>query len=120
MLGIVLAGGFLAGLCGAVFSGAVVGILVGIGVVEVFETPQLAALGLSWPAQVVSVMLTLISLEIYAVFALIFILQPIYAHVISHTWVENPIRLTSVRQRAADDMADADGFADALDVGGAF
>lgn len=120
VLGIVIGGGVLAGVCGAVFSGVVVGILTATGVVGALSNPELAMRGLDLTGQILSVFLTLISLQIYGVFALIFILQPIYAHVIAHTWVENPIRLTSVKQRAADDFADADGFADALDVGGAF
>ncbi|WP_171060593.1 DUF898 family protein [Poseidonocella sp. HB161398] len=51
---------------------------------------------------------------------LVFVTQPVLAHLVRHAWVETPILLTSVGQRPGDAMADADGFADALDLGGAF
>lgn len=47
------------------------------------------------------------------------IVQPIIGHVISNVMVENTAALANIRQRDADAGADAEGFADALDLGGA-
>ncbi|MEM0977078.1 MAG: DUF898 family protein [Pseudomonadota bacterium] len=49
----------------------------------------------------------------------VFITQPILEHYAAQTQVINPEALMSIEQRAQDDFADAEGFADALDVGAA-
>ncbi|MEM6306655.1 MAG: DUF898 family protein [Pseudomonadota bacterium] len=46
--------------------------------------------------------------------------QPILAHFVHTTTIHNTDHLDTIRQRADDSIPDADGFADALDVGGAF
>ncbi|MEP4197979.1 MAG: DUF898 family protein [Aliishimia sp.] len=51
--------------------------------------------------------------------SLVFITQKIIAHIVDSVTVENAPHLDTIRQRAADKGADADGFADALDIGGA-
>lgn len=51
--------------------------------------------------------------------ALVFIVQPVIAHIVGTFTIFNPEALAAVRQRAYDPGADAEGFADALDVGGA-
>ena len=48
-----------------------------------------------------------------------FTTQPNFAHFVTQTEIQNIDHLGSIQQRDADDMADADGFADALDIGGA-
>jgi uncharacterized membrane protein YjgN (DUF898 family) len=50
----------------------------------------------------------------------VFISAPILGHYVDTLRVENPQLLEQINQRAGDRMADADGFADALDIGGAF
>ncbi|MDG0984508.1 MAG: DUF898 family protein, partial [Planktomarina sp.] len=50
----------------------------------------------------------------------VLISAPILGHYVDTLRVENSGQLEQIRQRAGDLMADADGFADALDVGGAF
>jgi len=50
----------------------------------------------------------------------VFISAPILGHYIDTLRVENAQPLEQINQRAGDRMADADGFADALDIGGAF
>ncbi|MEX0367297.1 MAG: DUF898 family protein [Ruegeria sp.] len=50
---------------------------------------------------------------------LVMITQPIIAHAVEHITVQNADHLNAIRQRSADTGADAEGFADALDVGGA-
>ena len=49
-----------------------------------------------------------------------FITQPIFGHIVETCVVPYPEHFDTIQQRAADDMPDAEGFADALDVGGAF
>ncbi|MCR8824916.1 YjgN family protein [Pseudosulfitobacter koreensis] len=51
--------------------------------------------------------------------SLVMITQRIIGHVVSSVVVGNAPHLEQVRQRAADPGADAEGFADALDIGGA-
>ena len=51
--------------------------------------------------------------------SLVFITQPILAHYIDTLTVLNPEGLNTIHQREADSNLDADGFADALDIGGA-
>ena len=50
---------------------------------------------------------------------LAFIIQPIISHFVTTITIMNAQHLDDIKQRAADDMADADGFADALDTGAA-
>ncbi|MEM8774958.1 MAG: DUF898 family protein [Pseudomonadota bacterium] len=51
--------------------------------------------------------------------SLVVITQRIIAHVVGAITVQNAAGLDAIRQRMADEGADAEGFADALDVGGA-
>ncbi|SLN12539.1 hypothetical protein PEL8287_00387 [Roseovarius litorisediminis] len=51
---------------------------------------------------------------------LVLVTQPIIAHIVKTITVRNTGALAAIRQRASDRGADAEGFADALDVGGAF
>jgi len=48
------------------------------------------------------------------------IVQPVLREVVRTFWIANPEALIGVHQRAAADNVDAEGFADALDLGGAF
>ncbi len=61
----------------------------------------------------------LLLLALWGALSKALIIQPIVSHVVTNTWVATPMGLAAVRQREADEMVDADGFADALDVGGA-
>ncbi len=51
--------------------------------------------------------------------SLVLITQKIIAHAVNGITVSGTDHLDTIRQRAADKGADADGFADALDIGGA-
>ncbi len=51
--------------------------------------------------------------------SLVMIIQPVIAHIVGTLHINNAEALAAIRQRAFDAGADADGFADALDVGGA-
>ena len=50
----------------------------------------------------------------------VLISAPILGHYVDTFSVENAEPLEQIRQRTGDHIADADGFADALDIGGAF
>ncbi|MGB2443098.1 MAG: DUF898 domain-containing protein, partial [Planktomarina sp.] len=50
----------------------------------------------------------------------VLISAPILGHYVDTFSVENAKPLEQIRQRTGDHIADADGFADALDIGGAF
>ena len=62
----------------------------------------------------------LASLVLIGALVTVFISAPILGHYVDTLRVENAGPLEQIRQRAGDQLADADGFADALDVGGAF
>ena len=49
----------------------------------------------------------------------IWIIQPIIAHVVDNIVLSGAEHLDAIQQRSADAGADADGFADALDISGA-
>ncbi|MGB1234333.1 MAG: DUF898 family protein [Planktomarina sp.] len=59
-------------------------------------------------------------LVILGAVAMAVINQPILAIFVRSTTIVNSGHLANIQQRADDSIADADGFADALDVGGAF
>ncbi len=56
---------------------------------------------------------------LYGVFGLIFISQPVLEHYVQETKILNPSALDDIEQRSRDEMVEAEGFADALDVGAA-
>ena len=62
----------------------------------------------------------LTSIVLIGALVTVFISAPVLGHYVDTLRVENSGQLEQIRQRAGDLMADADGFADALDVGGAF
>ena len=61
----------------------------------------------------------LFTLMVVSSLSLVWITQPILQHAVSSIVINNADALDAVRQRATDEGADAEGFADALDVGGA-
>lgn len=48
------------------------------------------------------------------------IFEPILTHIVNETAIINRDALSKIQQRAEDDIVDADGFADALDIGAGF
>ena len=63
--------------------------------------------------------LYLLALAISGSLTLVWIIQPIISHVVESISVHNADELDYIDQREADSGADAEGFADALDIGGA-
>ncbi len=55
----------------------------------------------------------------YGVFAMIFVSQPVLEHYVQETKILNSEALDDIQQRSRDEMVEAEGFADALDVGAA-
>lgn len=55
----------------------------------------------------------------YGVFGMIFVSQPVLEHYVENTQILNPEALDEIEQRSRDEMVEAEGFADALDVGAA-
>ncbi|PVA10930.1 DUF898 domain-containing protein [Pelagivirga sediminicola] len=67
-----------------------------------------------------SVLLYMLALAISGALWLIWVAQPILRHVVTRCTAQGTGALNGVAQRAGDSGADAEGFADALDIGGAF
>ncbi len=107
-------GGLIVGLIGAVGLAALAAIFAG--------TMQMAAYGMGPGIATIIVMVVAYLLLIVALGALslVFITQPITAYLCERLEVVNVRALDTVHQRAYDKGADAEGFADALDMGGAF
>ncbi len=61
----------------------------------------------------------LVIMGLGSVFYSIFVSQPVLAHYVTTTMIENPATLMDIQQRSRDEMVEAEGFADALDVGAA-
>lgn len=119
----------LVGTAVAIFApGIVVGIFGAIiGVVIFFMSttmdPTLGTGGLFDAVAIVSAVLfallyVLMFLMIGGI-SLVMVTQPVLHHAVTHLTVHNSDHLEKIRQRAGDPGADAEGFADALDIGGA-
>ena len=65
------------------------------------------------------VALYVLALAMAGALSLVWITQPIIDHIVNSLKVQNTEHLNAIKQRAHDTGADAEGFADALDVGGA-
>jgi uncharacterized membrane protein YjgN (DUF898 family) len=93
----------------------IVGILVA-GFMPMMQDGNPFAIGV---IAVVGVVGYLVGLVVIQALNLVLIFQPILGHYLTTITVENPAALDGIRQRAAETGLDADGFADALDIGGA-
>lgn len=70
--------------------------------------------------QVISIVSYLVGLAVAGSASLVFIAQPVLRHYVDTAAANNPQHLETIQQRVGDDIPDAEGFADALDIGGAF
>ena len=99
-----------------VVGGVILGIAVGIGA----AAGEALVTGGGVGALVAIAILYVIALLIIGGLSLVMITQPIIEHVVTNVTVhDDENHLNAIQQRAADTGADAEGFADALDVGGA-
>lgn len=109
IIGIIIGGGLVVALAAAVYFG------IGAAIVGATAGP--------FPGPVMLVVIVigyLFGLVLIGAVALAFITQPMLFHVLGSTQVLNIEAAEAIRQRAADKGADAEGFADALDIGSAF
>lgn len=104
-------GGLILSLAGAVGFGVVAGIgaFLFSGGMMMIGLAQMVVLAILY-------MFVLVGL---GALGLVLITQPIIAHITGTMQVRNVDALNAIRQRASDKGADAEGFADALDLGGA-
>lgn len=103
-----------------VVSGIAFGIIGGIAWTSLGVSPAGVLTGETFvPGLVVAAVLYIAVLLAAGAAGLALILQPILAHYITSVRVENLAAVDAIRQREHDTGADAEGFADALDIGGA-
>ena len=114
---ILLGGHALGLLMGLVF--AVLGFALAVVLEPAFQALQAGNVMGFGIAAVLLVVAYVAALAVAGALVLVWITQPIIAHVIMSITVKDAEALNRIRQRAADSGADAEGFADALDVGGA-
>lgn len=103
--------GLLGGVASAVIFAPLGAMMVGIEEASEFVQLEFAVLG---------VVLYLLVLTVFGALSLVFISQPVLAQFVDSVTVTGVAALDAVRQRLADGGADAEGLADALDMGGAF
>lgn len=100
----------------ALVGGVIIGVAIGIGA----AAGEAIVTGGGFGAVVMIGVLYVLALLIIGGLSLIMITQPIIEHIVTHVTVhDEDDHIDTIRQRAADTGADAEGFADALDVGGA-
>lgn len=105
----------------------IVGLLGGLASAVIFAPLGLLAVGIEDASDLVqlefavlTVVLYLLFLTVFGTLTLVFINQPVLAVFVGSVTVTGAEVLDRIRQSQADAGADAEGFADALDVGGAF
>lgn len=108
-------GVMIVGLLGGVASAMIFAPL-GTMMVGIEEASQLVQLEIA----VLGVLSYLLVLTVFGALTLVFVSQPILGHFVDSVTVTGVPALDIVRQRVSDRGADAEGLADALDMGGAF
>lgn len=116
VIGIFIIGTLIILFLGGIISAAIgfIGSLIGNVILSPFDT------GLSeMPAgSMVGFILGYILFFVTAgVLGLVYITQPLIEHYATQTHVQNAEKLTEIEQREGDDVFEAEGFADALDIG---
>lgn len=107
-----IVGGILVGIVAAIGSAILIAILN-----SVFQTASITSQSGAIALIVIGYLALIILIGALSIVA---ITQPIIQHVVESVVVHNASALSGVRQREVDTSADAEGFAEALDVGGAF
>ena len=105
----------------------IVGLLGGVASAMIFAPLGTMMAGVEEPSAllqveiaVMGVLAYLLLLTVFGALALVFISQPILGHFVGSVTVTGAGAIDAVRQRISDRGADAEGLADALDMGGAF
>ncbi|MEO0666369.1 MAG: DUF898 family protein [Pseudomonadota bacterium] len=111
-----------------IVGGIVIAVLMAVifGVIAGIAAAAFAGAGATGQLDAGSIVGGLVVLILYALaflvaggLSLVMITQPIIEHAVNNITVNSADHLNEIQQRSADSFADADGFADALDVGGA-
>jgi uncharacterized membrane protein YjgN (DUF898 family) len=115
-----------------VIIGSIIIAIIGGVVLAIFGAFSASMLAFSMPQSpadfdgVTGITLSIVGFFLYIGFLLamgalsfVLITQPIIAHVVDNAAVAGAQHLNDIQQRSADEGADAEGFADALDIGGA-
>jgi len=103
---------------GSIIISVLMGVVSGV-IGGVFVTMNQALLTGNIPLLVFIAALYMAAFLIAGGLSLVMITQPVIEHAVNNVFVYNADHLNTIQQRAADAGADAEGFADALDVGGA-
>lgn len=105
----------------------IVGLLGGVASAVVFAPLGTMMVGIEGASQLVQIEIAVLAavsylllLTVFGALSLVFISQPILGHFVGSVTVTGIAALEAVRQRVSDRGADAEGLADALDMGGAF
>lgn len=105
----------------------IVGLLGGIASGMIFAPVWSMMAGVEEPSALMAVEFAvlgvaayLLVLTVFGALTLVFISQPILGHFVESVTVTGAEAIDAVRQRVSDRGADAEGLADALDMGGAF
>jgi MFS family permease len=119
VIGIYLLGGFIISLLAPIIAGLLAGILGFISNL-VLSGVEFGAGDIPIGFFVGSILGYVAAFVVIGILVLIFITQPILKHFAEVTTVHNAENLVYVEQRKGDEMIEAEGFADALDVGAGF
>ncbi|MRU14709.1 DUF898 domain-containing protein [Roseovarius sp. A21] len=109
---------FLGALAAALITGFVFGAL-GVGIFVLVVPAAMLGQGAMFIATVAVVAAYLLALAITNSLALVWVVQPIIDQVVESITVHNADELQFIEQRSFDEGADAEGFADALDLAAA-
>jgi uncharacterized membrane protein YjgN (DUF898 family) len=119
IIGIYLLGGLIISLLAPIIAG-LIGVILGLLSSLVLGGVDLGTGGASAGTAVGIVLFYITLFVVMGVLSLIFIQQPIIEHYAQVTKVNNADELDEIEQRAGDQMIEAEGFADALDIGAGF
>lgn len=119
VLWIYLRGWFVIGLVVAVLGGAVM-VFALLALDPTALSEDVTASGPSWLYFLIAAPLYFALFTFYGVLTQIMLTLPLTAHYAETLTILNGDKITGVAQRDRDDFAEAEGFADALDVGAAF
>ncbi|MEM9715040.1 MAG: DUF898 family protein [Pseudomonadota bacterium] len=125
VIGQTLLGNFIASTIASLGVAIIVAILAVIarvtGMMDIVDlTDPTAFDGLATTGGIITiVILYVLFFAFFVALTQVFVTQPILEHYASQTQIINPQALDSILQRSQDDFAEAEGFAEALDVGAA-
>lgn len=106
---------------GAIIIGILFSVIFGVlsGLIYSMGDAIIASGNMQTGAFILSAVVYVVALLLMGGLNLVMVIQPIIDHVVNHVTIDGAEHLNSIQQRVADQGADAEGFADALDVGGA-